>query len=322
MHPMLQFQTLAMLIMLVLQVVWSTSVVAIEATPHPKINITMYSVAQCPCSAQFVADIDHVLAHPSFRGATDLIQYFTPKCMDAVDTCNPRNQSDYLVCVHGVEECLGQRYFLCAQAAAANRTRSTVVGKTHSSAGRDLPGRGQWMPPTYREAPAWLDFQLCSYGQCQQCDVFTELFCLLPCKTYTTFTKPKSNDILKDCAATVGMDWGALGQCANGPEGDMLQRASAAVVNTRQETYGTRGLPVVTIMGASGASVHVTTTQKVPLFCGPTPLEVLRVLCAAYPAGSAPVECSSTAGLCGVIANATRLPECRSLFLLPPSDQA
>eukprot|EP00035_Acanthoeca_spectabilis_P000197 m.71700 g.71700 ORF g.71700 m.71700 type:complete len:290 (-) comp10077_c0_seq2:1224-2093(-) len=262
----------------------------------PIINITMYSVAQCPCSAQFVADIAHIMAHPAFSANTDFTQYFVPKCMDAIDTCDPRNQSDFLSCVHGAEECLGHRYFLCAQAQAGNASNPPPAG---------------WGPPRYRETTSWLDFQRCSYGQCQLCDVFTELFCFLPCKTYTNFTKPHSNEIMKRCALDLGFDWSALQRCVDGHDGDVLQTASAAAVEERGDTYGTKGLPVVTVASSTGHVVRVTTTQKVPLFCGPTPLEVLRVICSAFPSGASPAVCSSTRGLCSVIANATRLPDCR-----------
>jgi hypothetical protein len=116
---------------------------------------------------------------------------------------------------------LGHRYFLCAQQQAKNSTsaalgrvprRGSAEGDLHngsdgvggtvsawpSGAGASVSGgasggasaRTAWNPPSYRESKQWLDFQFCSYGQCQECDVFTELFCLTPCKTYTSFTKP------------------------------------------------------------------------------------------------------------------------------------
>ena len=141
----------------------------------------MYSDAQCPCSAQFVSDVTAILEHPSFSNLTDFTSYFLPKCMDAVDTCAPTPSADDLLCIHGDEECVGHRYFLCAQ---------HLTARPNASAG-DVP--------TYRTpgGKRWLQFQQCSYGACEQCDVFTELLCLTPCTTYETFTRPDKNDIMK-----------------------------------------------------------------------------------------------------------------------------
>ena len=154
---------------------------------------------------------------------------------------------------------------------------------------------------------AGLEFQACSYGTCQECDVFTGLFCLTPCSTYTTFTKPTRNHIMQRCAQKLGISWPGLVQCANGTAADALQRASAGVCRARGMTYGTKGLPVVTI-GAEGAppsdAVVVHTTQKIPLFCGPTPMEVLKVICSAYQrsnAGQAPTECATTEVCCTLV---------------------
>ena len=74
--------------------------------------VTMYSDAQCPCSAQFVSDIKHILDHHPFNatgpGTTgaeedsfrlDFEQYFVPKCMDAIDTCKVP-ETDYLKARH------------------------------------------------------------------------------------------------------------------------------------------------------------------------------------------------------------------------------
>ena len=49
-----------------------------------------------------------------------------------------------------------------------------------------------------------------AYGACQECDVFTELLCLTPCSTYETFTKPKNNNIMRNCAGRLGLDWAEL----------------------------------------------------------------------------------------------------------------
>ena len=173
-----------------------------------------------------------------------------------------------------------------------------------------------WYPPSYRQAKQWLEFQFCAYGECQKCDVFTELLCLKPCTTYEKFTKPDKNHIMQHCAARVGLDWPRLQACtATGSEADTLQRASAAATRARQAIYGTKGLPVVTIGTPGSTPTRVRTAQKIPFFCGPTPLEWLTVLCdtLAQEGRHPPRECGSTEGMCSVIVNATRLPECRRI---------
>jgi hypothetical protein len=117
---------------------------------------------------------------------------------------------------------LGHRYFLCAQAqstlGAVSATPSATDSNSSAAAaasgianggatgGAVVAAAAAAVPPTtptYRESTAWLDFQFCSYGQCQECDVFTELFCLTPCSTYTSFTKPTANHIMQDCAVSL-----------------------------------------------------------------------------------------------------------------------
>eukprot|EP00040_Diaphanoeca_grandis_P014836 m.75368 g.75368 ORF g.75368 m.75368 type:complete len:284 (+) comp24779_c0_seq1:114-965(+) len=257
------------------------------------LTMTMFSDAQCPCSAQFVSDVKHILDNPMFA-QVDFEQYFEPKCMDAVDNCgtDPASSGKYFECIHGDEECLGHRYFLCAQHLSRQDNRSSMS------------------PPSYRSSSKWLEFQSCSYGQCQECDVFTELLCLTPCTTYTTFTQPDKNHIMEQCAEKVGIDWDTLENCANGNEAHQLQIASASVCRERKAPYGLKGLPVVTIGTKNAPSpTFVHTTQKIPLFCGPTPLEWLRTLCGEMEAP--PQACENTTTLCAIIQNATRLPECR-----------
>jgi hypothetical protein len=73
-------------------------------------TVTMFSDAQCPCSAQFVADIEHLLKSATLRnGNVDFHQYFVPACMDAVDHCEVAKDPEYYTkCIHGDEECLGR----------------------------------------------------------------------------------------------------------------------------------------------------------------------------------------------------------------------
>jgi hypothetical protein len=202
---------------------------------QPTLLISMYSDAQCPCSAQFVSDVVHIMR--AFNGTLDLEQLFVPKCMDALDTCSddPAAQGrEFLQCIHGDEECVGHRYFLCAQQQQQQQQQQTTL----------LPrGPGKFAPPRYLSDPKWLDFQRCSYGACQQCDVFTQLLCFTPCTTYMSFTKPKDNHIMQNCAVDVGLDWGALQRCAaaGAEEGDVLQRSSAAISKARNATYGGPG---------------------------------------------------------------------------------
>ena len=273
---------------------------ASASTASDPLMVTMYSDAQCPCSAQFVADVKHLLDHPQLRDALDFQQFFEPKCNDALPHCKKAQPDPQLFqCIHGDEECLGHRYFLCAQHLA-------------------MPGASG--APSYRNSTKWLDFQACSYGTCMQCDVFTELACLTPCTTYTSFTKPGQNDIMETCAAQVGLDWAALQACAapNSSLAQALQVASARACIDRRATYGTRGLPVVDV-----GATRVSTSQALPLFCGPTPLEFLTTVCGeleerARGAGAVlsavagvPPACANTTTMCGIIANSSRIPACK-----------
>ena len=161
-------------------------------------------------------------------------------------------------CIHGAEECVGQRFLLCAQHLAAPKTR------------------------TYRENPAWLDFQACSYGPCSGCAAILGPQC--PCTNYTSFPEYQKNDIMKDCAATTGIDWAALEACATGAVGEQLLIASANASTAAGVVYGLQGLPVVHIVnGATGGDTRVKTKQPIPIVCGPTPKEVLAVVCDALP---------------------------------------
>ena len=58
--------------------------------------------------------------------------------------------------------------------------------------------------------------------------------------------------------------------------GDALQMASAAVCKARNATYGTKGLPVVTVGGPTDPHpTLVRTKQAIPLFCGPVPTSTM-----------------------------------------------
>ena len=77
-------------------------------------------------------------------------------------------------------------------------------------------------------------------GDCSLCNVFSELLCLTPCSTYINFTKPDQNDIMKRCAASNGLDFGALQDCANGPAGKALLESSARESLKQRAAYGTK----------------------------------------------------------------------------------
>ena len=64
--------------------------------------------------------------------------------------------------------------------------------------------------------------------------------------TFNEFTK---NDIMKNCAAKLGLDWRELSACGSGPRGQMLLTQSGTVSKDRHVEYGLQGLPVVHVNG-------------------------------------------------------------------------
>lgn len=117
-----------------------------DAQPHGKaaaganrtaVMLTHYSDAQCPCSARVPSDLKkHFLDNADFEGLVDFQQFFVGDLTKNVSKC-----------IHGEEECVGQRHFACVQ--------------------------GQIPPPPY-STPAgarWVDFEACSYGKCTDCAV-------------------------------------------------------------------------------------------------------------------------------------------------------
>lgn len=76
-----------------------------------QVMITEYADAQCPCSAQFVADVkQYILDVPEFQPLVNFQQYFVPSCMNGFNHCPPDNLSSpvWTECIHGAEECVGQ----------------------------------------------------------------------------------------------------------------------------------------------------------------------------------------------------------------------
>eukprot|EP01060_Flectonema_neradi_P030857 TRINITY_DN4561_c6_g1_i1.p1 TRINITY_DN4561_c6_g1~~TRINITY_DN4561_c6_g1_i1.p1 ORF type:complete len:239 (+),score=43.44 TRINITY_DN4561_c6_g1_i1:47-763(+) len=211
----------------------------VAAVSAYKVLVVEYSDAQCPCSAQFQSDIlKNVLKAPGFEDV-DFQQYFVGGYDDKPGTC-----------IHGKEECVGQKYFLCAW---------------------HMAGMG-----TYRESPKGLDFQHCSYGTCTSCPAIEGPHC--PCTNYTTFPKWQKNDVMKNCAAQTGLDWTTLQDCANGPLGETLLEQSANISIKNGIHYGAQGIPVVHIK-SNTTDIHVKTKEPEPIVCGPTPKEVMADLC-------------------------------------------
>ena len=174
-------------------------------------------------------------------------------------------------CIHGEGECVGQRHFSCAKANLSS----------HAGSGENT---------SFRLDGRWLDFQRCSYGICTDCAAIRGPHC--PCSNYTTFTDFASNNIMKSCAAQVGLPWDQLHACGTGPEGQQLMEASSRVSNDDKVTYGLDGLAPIYVNG-----VKVKTRQLIPLVCGPTPKEITAALCAALRAqGASPTDLPASCG--------------------------
>jgi hypothetical protein len=213
--------------------------------------ITHYSDAQCPCSARVPQDVkEHFLDNPAFGGLVDFTQYFVGDL-----TKNPHK------CIHGAGECVAQRHFACAQ----NLTTSAAL--------------------SYRDSPKWLDFEACAYGPCTDCAAILGPHC--PCANYTTFNDFGHNDIMKACAAKVGIDWPTLNACGTGPLGDALMAASVTRSNEDGITYGVDGLAPLYVDG-----VKTETKKLIPLVCGPVPDEVKAAVCTELgKQGASPPAC-------------------------------
>jgi hypothetical protein len=217
------------------------------------VMITHYSDAQCPCSARVPSDAKKTfLDNPDFAGQVDFTQYFVGSLTKNVHKC-----------IHGEAECVAQRHFACAQ------NMSTVKKLSHLDSSK------------------WLDFEACSYGVCTNCPAIEGKHC--PCANYTNFQDFEHNDIMKNCAAKVGLDWAQLNACGTGPQGDALMAASATRSNNDGVTYGVDGLAPIFVNG-----VKVATKKPIPIVCGPTPDEVLPAVCAELQkqGGTVPVGCS------------------------------
>jgi hypothetical protein len=150
------------------------------------------------------------LDNPAFENLVDFEQYFVGDLLKNVSKC-----------IHGEEECVGQRFFTCAQ------NMSTLV---------PMPSGG--VAP-YSIAPKWLDFEACSYGPCTDCAAILGPHC--PCSNYTSFPETTKNTLMEVCADKVGLEWASLSRCGMGPQGQRLMEASSRVSNQRHITYGADG---------------------------------------------------------------------------------
>eukprot|EP00729_Bicosta_minor_P014003 gene14003-3831_t len=147
-----------------------------------KVTITHYSDAQCPCSARVPQDVKvNFLDNAGFDGMVDFNQYFVGDL-----TKNPAK------CIHGEEECVGQRHFACAQNMSDPRSSTT--------------------PPMYS------DSKDCAAIEGPQC----------PCSNYTDFPEFGKNNVMEACAAKVGLNWTALHACGTGPMGNATNEAAGA----------------------------------------------------------------------------------------------
>lgn len=225
----------------------------------PLVTITHYSDAQCPCSARVPYDIrERFLTNTSgFEGLVDFTQNFVG---DLVKDPNK--------CIHGEEECVAQRHFACAQ------NISDPTSAAH--------------PPPFSATPAWLAFEVCSYGHCTDCAAIEGPHC--PCSNYTTFPEYTKNDIMRRCADSSGLSWDALHSCSTGPLGQQLMADSARRSNAAHVTYGVDGLAPIYVDG-----VRVKTRKPIPVVCGPVPDEVETAVCTALRAkGKTPPACATS----------------------------
>jgi hypothetical protein len=208
------------------------------------ITLTHYSDAQCPCSALLPdAIISNILENEAQWGDVskliDFNQFFVGDLT-----------KDPTKCIHGEEECVGQRHFACAQGHVQD----------------NLDNFSYWSDKK------WLEFQRCSYGTCTGCAAIRGPQC--PCANYTTFTQFESNDIMATCAEQVGYDWEMLHACGTGDEGQDLMAASSTRSNNDGITYGADGLAPIFINGK-----QIKTKEPTPLKCGPTMEEVRQAVC-------------------------------------------
>ena len=250
----------------------SAAAVAAAADSNATIQVQMYSDAQCPCSAQFQSDIKDLLDDPEFA-SVDFNLWFVG---GGVTGTEPGK------CIHGEGECVGQRFFACAQ--NMSRARAHLPPTTPGLFG-----------PSYRTEQTWLDFQHCAYGKCDGSAAILGG----PCKTYSTFNEYTKNDIMKNCAAKVGLDWGELSACGSGARGQALLLQSGTIAKNRHVEYGLQGLPVVHVNG-----VLIKTHKPIPIVCGPSAHvgsdgsspgknpEVLEHICTLLKAGgTTPKQC-------------------------------
>ena len=194
--------------------------------------LTHYSDAQCPCSARVPQDMQtHFLNNSDWENLIEFKQFFVGDLTKNISKC-----------IHGEEECVAQRHFVCAQ----------NISATH-----------------------WLSFEQCAYGHCTNCTNCPAIegsHC--PCANYTTFPNFNSNDIMKNCAVQLGYDWNDLHTCGTTARGQHLMEISSQQSNNDGVTYGVDGLAPIYL-----DNVKIPTKEFIPIVCGPIPSEVATAVC-------------------------------------------
>lgn len=190
------------------------------------------------------------LDNKDFGGLVDFQQFFVGDLTKNVSKC-----------IHGEEECVGQRHFACAQ--------------------------GEVPPPPYSNKNSrWLDFEACSYGKCTDCAAIEGEHC--PCYNYTIFPIFEKNTVMQDCATELGLDWESLHECATNGTGQHLMEMSSTKSNNDGVTYGVDGLAPIYL---DGEKIH--TSMPIPIVCGPVPSEIKKAVCAKLKLkGAVPKACT------------------------------
>ena len=88
-----------------------------RATP-PLVDVVDYSMALCPCSAQFAQDFNHtVLSDPALAAIINFKQPFVGNWSLSSSSSSepPSTNVGETTCFHGKEECIFQQWLLCAQ---------------------------------------------------------------------------------------------------------------------------------------------------------------------------------------------------------------
>eukprot|EP01062_Namystynia_karyoxenos_P026838 TRINITY_DN20732_c0_g1_i1.p1 TRINITY_DN20732_c0_g1~~TRINITY_DN20732_c0_g1_i1.p1 ORF type:complete len:228 (+),score=87.30 TRINITY_DN20732_c0_g1_i1:70-753(+) len=158
-------------------------------------------------------------------------------------------------CLHGATECYANALQDCAERAV---------------------GAGEW--------GRWLNFTVCANGPCHGPKLNLHF-----CDHLYDMGTARNAELEAQCAAGLGLDWGALQKCAAGPEGRALIRADAEY-DRGNETYILQGLPVVKIAGKRFSKIG----DSVPSQMSDTAAyqkRLVAAICAAYTGQPRPAAC-------------------------------